>query len=467
MAGTVFGALFLYLLVTYIFLTMAKPIATRCSSGWTYCSIQWFEDNCAKKVVVVGLTHSGERMNINTINLNDLAHKILQEDLCKSHDIVHAHMDALKHIDCNGQIFLVAAFCKAIDEGNIAFCQQHLPDLFCTQSKHRACVGMHAVHKNMSLKHIEMLLEHDFNAYASEETLEKPLGSMEVLSLVAGRCAVQERWDVLDCIAARLEDEGDIKFLHLYCHDQNPATFRHSQIPLDAISVVCTALDPRTRADFYWPRTTCDALVAYGLQTIDDALRTSALNCDLLIFYKLCTHLYHQNTKHFISYIKQPEVVKAIQNPKNLYHIYNLIHLSFFRNTLYATQLLLEMVRAHATDTLPSGIVHNMVWRKFPMWVSLEHVSKNVATSCLPFAAAYNCKEIGMLLLDIGVDLSNSIDWEKIEGVASQFYGGETGGEIKWRVWQKRLDNWVSEYEKSVLEIEIQSTIGIDTQRKI
>jgi hypothetical protein len=34
-------------------------------------------------------------------------------------------------------------------------------------------------------------------------------------------------------------------------------------------------------------------------------------------------------------------------------------------------------------------------------------------------------------------------------------------------VWQKRLDNWVSEYEKSVLEIEIQSTIGIETQRKI
>lgn len=406
-------------------------------------------------------------MDINFKNLNDLAHKILHEDLYKSHDIVHEHMDILKDIDGHGRTFLEAVFCKAIDEDDFAFCQQHMLHLFGAHYKQRIAVTAHAVNAKMPLEHIQMLLEYDFRC--TGDTSEKPLESMDVLSSVAGTCAVQKRWDVLNWIASCLEDDGDIKFLHLHCHEFNPDTFRHSQIPLNAIAVLCTAVDPRTRADFHWTRATCDTLVAHGLQTIDKVLQTSALMCDLPILYQLCAYIYHRNTKHILSYIQQPEVVKSIQNSDNLQHVYNLIHLSFFRNTPHAAQLLLDIVREKQIEKyfLPQTVVHNMVWRNFPHWISSKHVRKNVATSCWPFAVAYNRKEIGMLLLDIGVDLSHSIDWKKIESVADQFYGGEIGGEFRAIVWQQRLDSWVREYEKSVLEIELQSITAPDSQRKM
>lgn len=396
-------------------------------------------------------------------NMNDLAHKILQEDLCASYDIVREHMHTLKNIDCHGQTFLEAVFCKAIDEGNVAFCQQSLPHLFCAPSEQRICVGTHAVENNISLEDIKMLLDHDF--HSRSDTPEKPLECMKVLTTVAGICAKQKRWDVLEWIVSCLEDNSDVEFFHLWCHQDNPDTFRHAHIPLDAITVVCTALDPLTRACFHWPRTTCDALVAHGLQTIDTVLRTSTLDCDLPILYKLCAYIYRQNTTHVVSYIKQPEVVKAIQNPQNLQHVENLIHLSLFLDTPHAAQLLLDLA---LTDyTLAHNTVHNMVWRNLPQWISSKHVSQKVATSCLPFAVVYNRKEIGMLLLDIGVNLSHPIDWDKIEEVAVYFYGEKTGGEISRSGWQDRLDRWVVEYEKSVLEIELQSITGADSQRKI
>lgn len=402
-------------------------------------------------------------MNINTTNASDLAHKILRENLRKSYDIVHDHMDTLKNIDCHGQTFLEAVFCKAIDEGNIAFCQHHLPHLFGAPSEQRISVGTHAVANNISLENIKMLLDHDF--HSTGDTPEKPFECMKVLTTVAGICAKHKRWEVLEWIVSCLEDKGDIEFFHLWCHVDNPDTFRHAHIPLDAITVVCTAVDPLTRACFHWPSTTCDALVAHGLQTIDTVLCTSALDCDLPILYKLCAYIYRQNTKHVVSYIKQPEVAKVIQNNQNIQHVENLIHLSFFLNTPHVAQLLLDM--ALADYTLAHNTVHNMVWRNLPQWISSKHVSQKVATSCLPFAVVYNRKEIGMLLLDMGVDLSNPINWDRIEEVAVHFYEGETGNEISRSGWQQTLDRWVVEYEKSVLEIELQSITGADSQRKI
>lgn len=432
-----------------------------------YCSRSEAKYNCGSSDTMIGLAPNGDLMNINLTNLNDLAHKILEEDLCKSYDIVRAHMDALQHIDCNGQTFLEAVFCKAIDENDIVFCQQHLPHLFCAHHKQRARVVEYAVHKNISFEDIQILLEHDFNS--NNGTSEKPLESMEALTFVACGCALQERWDVLNWIASCLEDRYDREFLYLCCHCHNPNTFRHAHIPLDAISVVCMAISPQTQADFHWPRTTCDALLAYGLHTIDEALRNETLDHHSLIFYQLCAHIYGQNTKHLDSYLQKTNVVDAIQNPKNCDDVYNLINLCLYLNTPHAAQRLLKIMRTKKTKHgfLSGQLVHNMVWRNLPTWIFSKHVSQQTATWNFPFAVAYNHKEIGFLLLDIGVDLSQPINWKDIEENAAHFEVVGAGGEKGGCVWQQRLDNWVSEYEKSVLEIELQTTMGIDTQRKI
>lgn len=407
-------------------------------------------------------------MDINFKNLNDLAHKILHEDLCTSYDIVHEHMDMLKDIDCHGQTFLEAVFCKAIDKADIVFFQHNLLHLSCAHYKQRIGVAAHAVNGKMPLEHIQILLDYDFRS-TGDDPPEKPIDCLEVLMAVGCLCAAQERWDVFNWIASCLEDAVEKEVLYLSCHYSNPETFRHSQTLLDPITMVYTALDPLTLVDYQWTRDTCNTLLAYGLETLDHALQTSALTCDLLILYKLCAYIYHRNTKHILSYIQQPEVVKAIQNSDNLHNVYNLIHLSFFRNTPHVVQLLLDMVLEKQIKTrfLPQTIVHNMVWYNFPHWISSKHVRKLDATECLPFAVVYNHKEMGMLLLDVGVDLSHSIDWKEIEPWAKQFYGGEIGGEFKSVMWQQRLDSWVREYEKSVLEIELQSITAPDSHRKM
>lgn len=406
-------------------------------------------------------------MNINNINLNDLAQKILHEDLHKSLDILDEHIEVLKNIDCDGVPFLAAVFCKAIDEGAFEICERYVPQLFSAKFHDRAIVEKYAVQKNMSFEHIQILLEHDFAC--KSETEEKPIDCMRVLIDVAMECVKQQRWDVLQWIVSCLEGD-DLEYIYLCCHYYNPYTFRHVDIPLDAISVVCTALNPLTRVDFHWSRATSKILVEYGLQTIDNALRACTLDPNLRILYTLCTHVYHQNTKHLTSYLQQTDVIHAVQNPSNRNDVYNLIDLALFHNSPYAAQVLLEMVRATETphNFLPQLIVHNMVWQNLPTWISSEHVSKETATWNLPFAVAYNQKEIGFLLLDIGVDFSEPIDWIKIEEIATEFNGllferGEDGV----RVRQQRLDNWVREYEKSVLEIELQSIAAHDTQRKI
>ena len=394
-----------------------------------------------------------------------MAQKILHEDLHKSLDILDEHIEVLKNIDCNGVPFLAAVFCKALDE-SAEICERYLPQFFASDYNDRAHVGKYAVQKNMSLKHIQILLEHDFASQSN--TGEKPSDCMVVLFGVAMDCVKQQRWDVLQWIVSSLEGD-DLEYIHLCCHYYNPYTFRHVDIPLDAISVVCTALNPLTHVDFHWSRATSNILVEYGLQTIADAL-TCTSDPNLRILYTLCTHVYHQNTKHLTSYLQQTDVIHAVQNPSNRNDVYNLIDLALFRNSPYAAQVLLEMVCATETphSFLPQLIVHNMVWRNLPTWLSSEHVSKETATWNLPFAVAYNLKEIGFLLLDIGVDLSQPIDWVQIENVANEFHGllferGEDGA----RVRQQRLDNWVREYEKSVLEIELQSFAAHDTQRKI
>lgn len=411
-------------------------------------------------------------MDINLTNLNDLAQKILEEDLCKSYDILHEHMDVLKTIDCQGQTFLVAVFCKAIDEGDISFCQQHLPHLFCAHYTQRKSVIMHAMAKNISFEYMQILLENDFNS--QDHTQEKPVDNLEILTCVACVCAGLKHWDVLNWIMSCFKDNDDIEFVYRHCHYYNINTFRHVHIPLDAIiSVLYYAIDPSSREDLnkapYKSHEFLAAITSDTLQTIDNVLQNMTSDNRLFILCRLCMYIYYQNTKHLISYLQKPEVVDVLQTPKNRQDVYKLITLCFFLNIPHAAQQLLEIMQKNQPNPilLRRDTVHAMVWRNVPTWIFSKYVSKYDATLNFPFAVAYNHKEIGFLLLDIGVDLSQTINWEEIKETATHFDMVKAGNNKEHCVWQERLDNWVSEYEKSVLEIALDGVDGCESQRKI
>lgn len=403
-------------------------------------------------------------MDINFTNLNDLAHKILQEDLCKSLDIVDDHMDALTQVNCNGVTFLASVFCKAIDEGNIIFCQKHLTHLFSSNKEDRIHVGKHAVHKNMSLEHLKILMEHDFNA--RDEKQQKPSDCMSVLISVAGICAQQERWDLIEWMVSGLDDQNDLEYLFLCCHFFNANTYQYIDVPLDPISVLCLGEDPCTRLDFHLSQATCDNFINYGLQKIECALTDPTLDRDWRILYTLCTHVYHQRIKNLSADLHKTEVIDVVQNPEHYYVVNHIIELAFFYNTVHAAHVLLDVFLVGDNVFLAPNMVQHMIWRNTPVYISSQYVGTRAATWALPFAVAANCKEMGLLLLDIGVDWSETIKWDSIDHYHEKFpMMGK--GEKEHKKRDVRLTQWISEYEKSVLEIELDLIRGVDAQRKI
>lgn len=400
-------------------------------------------------------------MDISLTNLNDLAYKILHEDLCKSYDIVNAHMDVLKTIDCNGRTFLVAVFCKAIDEGDIAFFQQHVPYVWSANFTERIDIITHAVKHHMSLEHIQRLMEYDF--HSTDGSTQKPMDNFAVFFNVGDICASHERWDVVNWMLSNLKD-NDVECLFLGCHFSHPHAYKYIQTTLNPITLMWLGEDPNSRIALCLPRSTCANIVQHALCTMQCAIDEN-LQKNQQILYKLCMFVHHQHTQKIVNELNKKCVTDAIKDPKNLIVVYDILQLMLLNNMVHAANIVLKLI-VRKNPFLPTSVVRHMIWCNMSGYISPKYVSKYVATSVFPFAVAANCKEVGAMLLTIGVDQSTPIDWDCIQKYQDEIhFTRKDAGHIQQ--WPIRLQQWVNDHEKSVLEIALDGVEGCDTPRKI
>ena len=402
---------------------------------------------------------------MNTTHLNTIAATILASDLDTSKDVLSEHFDAIKDIDCNGTPFALALFHHAITTEHLDVCRTYIPHFAAFTPQQRLSVVTAALQWGVSLELITILLDHDFGLSHNSDTTHENGAGFDLLLSVAQNCAQTHRFDVIEWIL-RTDDFWHAEYLYFYCHYFCPTLHQHISPPFDPIFLLC-GMDPSVRHAFHLSANTCDNIRDYAWDLIATRLQNQDAEPTTKIFDTLCDHIYHNRTVALKDLLNDTGVVEQIEENTDL--SYNLVQLALTHNSVMAADLLLTVLSSTG-GRMSTNLVRSMLWRNFPLYITAEHVDTPTATKLFPCAVAANLKEIGFLLLDIGVDLSAEVDWADIQR-EQEFYPNTNAQNARGfeahEMWHDRFNEWVSEYEKMVLEINTQNPHRPSSLRKI